>query len=110
MTKDGLKGLWACCRRSRGGCVPRAQQRPPGSAWDKCLYAQGTAQHRRIDTDLLNQMDPAASAKGSSVMNKVWRLCNGWLMDAKCANGSTTILYVGCRKTPTIVGVDFPQS
>lgn len=62
---------------------------------DKCLYAQGTAQHRRIDTDLLNQMDPAASAKGSSVMNKVWRLCNGWLMDAKCANGSTTILYVG---------------
>jgi hypothetical protein len=54
-------------------------------------------------------MSAMASAQGYSLTNKVWQLCNGWLMEGKRANGSPAILYVE-PKTQTIVDVDFTKS
>jgi hypothetical protein len=68
------------------------------------VCARATRQGK-IDTSLLNQMSAMASAQGYSLTNKVWQLCNGWLMEAKRANGSPAILYVEPR-TQTIVDVD----
>jgi hypothetical protein len=86
-----------------------AQQAPQSCAWNKYLYAQDATQQGKIDTNLLNQMSAMASAQGYSLTNKVWQLCNGWLMEGKRANGSTAILYVE-PKTQTIVDVDFTKS
>ena len=83
-----------------------AQQGPPGCNWKKYLYSQNAVQQGRIDTNLLNQMSAMASAQGYSLTNKVWQLCNGWLMEAKRANGSPAILFVD-PKTQTLVDVDF---
>ena len=83
-----------------------AQQGPPGCNWKKYLYAQDAVQQGKIDTNLLNQMSAMASAQGYSLTNKVWQLCNGWLMEAKRANGSPAILFVD-PKTQTLVDVDF---
>ena len=70
------------------------------------MYAQDAVQQGKIDTNLLNQMSVLASAQGYSLTNKVWQVCNGWLMEAKRANGSPAILFVD-PKTQTIVDVDF---
>ena len=86
-----------------------AQQAPQSCAWNKYLYAQDATQQGKIDTNLLNQMSAMASAQGYSLTNKVWQLCNGWLMEGKRANGSPAILYVE-PKTQTIVDVDFSKS
>src|SRR5215831_6626385 len=86
-----------------------AQQGPQSCAWNKYLYAQDATQQGKIDTNLLNQMSAMASAQGYSLTNKVWQLCNGWLMEGKRANGSPAILYVE-PKTQTIVDVDFTKS
>jgi hypothetical protein len=86
-----------------------AQQAPQSCAWNKYLYAQDATQQGKIDTNLLNQMSAMASAQGYSLTNKVWQLCNGWLMEGKRANGSPAILYVE-PKTQTIVDVDFTKS
>jgi hypothetical protein len=83
-----------------------AQQGPPGCAWDKYLYAQDAVQQGKIDTNLLNQMSSLVSAQGFSLTNKVWQVCNGWLMDAKRKDGSVALLYVD-PKTQTIVDVNF---
>ena len=83
-----------------------AQQGPPGCNWKKYLYAQDAVQQGKIDTSLLNQMSTLVSAQGYSLTNKVWQLCNGWLMEAKRANGAPAILFVD-PKTQTIVDVDF---
>jgi hypothetical protein len=83
-----------------------AQQGPPGCNWKKYLYAQDAVQQGKIDTNLLNQISAMASAQGYSLTNKVWQLCNGWLMEAKRANGSPAILFVD-PKTQTLVDVDF---
>ena len=83
-----------------------AQQGPPGCNWKKYLYAQDAVQQGKIDTNLLNRMSAMASAQGYSLTNKVWQLCNGWLMEAKRANGSPAILFVD-PKTQTLVDVDF---
>ena len=64
-----------------------AQQGPPGCAWDKYLYAQDATKQGKIDTNMLNQMSELVSAQGFSLTNKVWQVCNGWLMDAKRADG-----------------------
>ena len=83
-----------------------AQQGPPGCNWKKYLYAQDAVQQGKIDTNLLNQMSAIASAQGYSLTNKVWQLCNGWLMEGKRANGSPAILFVD-PKTQRLVDVDF---
>ena len=83
-----------------------AQQGPAGCAWDKYLYAQDAAKQGKIDTNLLNQMSELVSAQGFSMTNKVWQVCNGWLMDAKRADGSVALLYVE-PKTRTLVDVNF---
>ena len=83
-----------------------AQQGPPGCNWKKYLHAQDAAQQGKIDINLLNQISAMASAQGYSLTNKVWQLCNGWLMDAKRANGSPAILFVD-PKTQTLIDVDF---
>ena len=83
-----------------------AQQGPAGCAWDKYLYAQDAAQQGKIDTNMLNQMSELVSAQGFSLTNKVWQVCNGWLMDAKRADGSVALLYVE-PKTRTLVDVNF---
>ena len=83
-----------------------AQQGPAGCAWDKYLYAQDAVQQGKIDTNLLNQMSSLVSAQGFSLTNKVWQVCNGWLMDAKRPDGSVALLYVE-PKTKTIVDVNF---
>ena len=83
-----------------------AQQGPAGCAWDKYLYAQDATQQGKIDTNLLNQMSELVSAQGFSLTNKVWQVCNGWLMDAKRRDGSVALLYVD-PKTQTIVDVNF---
>ena len=111
--RDGRKKVLAVCGAAAGALLAlgsaHAQQGPPGCAWDKYLYAQDATQQGKIDTNLLNQMSELASAQGYSITNKVWQLCNGWLMEAKRANGSTAILYVE-PKTKTIVDVDFTKS
>ena len=83
-----------------------AQQGPAGCAWNKYLYAQDATQQGKIDTNLLNQMSELVSAQGFSLTSKVWQVCNGWLMDAKRADGSVALLYVE-PKTRTIVDVNF---
>ena len=83
-----------------------AQQGPPGCAWKKYLYAQDAVKQGKIDVNLLNQMSELASAQGYSLTNKVWQVCNGWLMEAKRANGSPAILFVD-PKTQTLVDVNF---
>jgi hypothetical protein len=83
-----------------------AQPGPPGCAWQKYLYAQDATRQGKIDTNLLNQMSAMVAAQGYFLTNKVWQLCNGWLMDAKRPNGSLGIVYVE-PKTRTIVDVDF---
>jgi hypothetical protein len=86
-----------------------AQQGPPGCNWNKYMYAQDATQQGKIDVNLLNQMSAMASAQGYSLTNKVWQLCNGWLMEAKRANGSPAILFVD-PKTQTLVDIDFSKS
>ena len=83
-----------------------AQQGPAGCAWDKYLYAQDAVKQGKIDTNLLNDMSALVSAQGFSMTNKVWQVCNGWLMDAKRADGSVALLYVD-PKTRTLVDVNF---
>ena len=78
------------------------------SSWD-AARTRGSRGSFKIDTNLLNQMSALASAQGYSLTNKVWQLCNGWLMEGKRANGSPAILYVE-PKTQTIVDVDFTKS
>ena len=86
-----------------------AQQPAQSCAWNKYLYAQDATQQGKIDTNLLNQMSALASAQGYSLTNKVWQLCNGWLMEGKRGNGSPAILYVE-PKTQTLVDIDFTKS
>lgn len=86
-----------------------AQQGPPGCAWNKYLYAQDATQQGKIDINLLNQISAMASAQGYSLTNKVWQVCNGWIMEAKRANGSPAILFVD-PKTQTLVDIDFSKS
>jgi hypothetical protein len=86
-----------------------AQRGPPGCAWKKYLYAQDATQQGKIDIALLNQMSAMASAQGYSLTNKVWQVCNGWLMEARRANGSPAILFVD-PKTQTLVDIDFSAS
>jgi len=86
-----------------------AQPGPPGCNWNKYMYAQDATQQGKIDINLLNQMSAMASAQGYSLTNKVWQLCNGWLMEAKRANGSPAILFVD-PKTQTLVDIDFNKS
>jgi hypothetical protein len=83
-----------------------AQQGPSSCAWDKYLYAQDSIQQGKIDTNLLNQMSELVSAQGVSLTNKVWQVCDGWIMEAKRNNGSIAILYVE-PKTRTLVDIDF---
>ena len=85
-----------------------AQQGPPGCNWNKYMYAQDATQQGKIDINLLNQISAMASAQGYSLTNKVWQLCNGWLMEAKRANGSPAILFVD-PKTQTLVDIDFSK-
>jgi len=86
-----------------------AQQGPPGCAWKKYLYAQDATKQGKIDINLLNQMSAMASAQGYSLTNKVWQVCNGWIMEAKRANGSPALLFVD-PKTQTLVDLDFSKS
>jgi hypothetical protein len=83
-----------------------AQQGPSGCNWKKYLYAQDAVQQGKIDTTLLNQKSTLAAAQGYSLTNKVWQLCNGWLMEGKGANDSPAILFVD-PKTQAIIDVDF---
>jgi len=82
------------------------QPAPPGCAWKKYLYAQDAVQQGKIDTNLLNQMSALVSAQGYSLTNKVLQTCNGWLMEAKRADGSPAVVFVD-PKTQTIVDADF---
>lgn len=90
------------------GSSALAQQASSSCAWNKYLYAQDATQQGKIDTGLLNQMSALASGQGYSLTNNVWQVCNGWLMDAKRANGSLALLYVE-PKTQTIVDIDFTK-
>jgi hypothetical protein len=97
------------CRRSHNAAIERCRVRAagiPSCNWKKYLYAQDATQQGKLDINLLNQMSTMASAQGYSLTNKVWQLCNGWLMEAKRANGSPAILFVD-PKTQTLVDVDF---
>ena len=86
--------------------ISSAQTAAPGCAWNKYLYAQDAVQQGKIDVNLLNTMSAMIAKQGYSMTNKVWQLCNGWLMEAKRGNGSTALIYVE-PKTQTIVDVDF---
>jgi hypothetical protein len=83
-----------------------AQQGPPGCNWNKYLYAQDAVQQGKLDTNMLNQMSALVSAQGYSLTNKVMQTCNGWLMEAKRADGSPAVVFVD-PKTQTIVDADF---
>ena len=83
-----------------------AQQGPPGCNWKKYLYAQDAVQQGKLDTNMLNQMSTLVSAQGYSLTNKVLQTCNGWLMEAKRADGSPAVVFVD-PKTQTIVDADF---
>jgi hypothetical protein len=83
-----------------------AQQSRPGCNWKKYLYAQDTVQRGKLDTNMLNQMSALVSAQGYSLTNKVLQTCNGWLMEAKRADGSPAVVFVD-PKTQTIVDADF---
>ena len=86
--------------------APLAQQVPPGCNWKKYLYAQDAVQQGKIDTSLLNQMSTLVAAQGYSLTNRVLQTCNGWLMEAKRADGSPAVVFVD-PKTQTIVDADF---
>jgi hypothetical protein len=88
--------------------ISSAQTAAPGCAWSKYLYAQDAVKQGKIDVNLLNQMSALVAKQGYSMTNKVWQLCNGWLMEAKRGNGSTGLIYVE-PKTQTIVDVDFTR-
>ena len=83
-----------------------AQQGPPGCNWKKYLYAQDAVQQGKLDTNMLNQMSALVSAQGYSLTNKVLQTCNGWLMEAKRADGSPAVVFVD-PKAQTIVDADF---
>jgi hypothetical protein len=83
-----------------------AQQGPPGCNWKKYLYAQDAVQQGKLDTNMLNQMSALVAGQGYSLTNKVLQTCNGWLMEAKRADGSPAIVFVD-PKTQTIVDADF---
>ena len=83
-----------------------AQPGPLGCTSNKYLYARDAIRQGRIDTNPLNQMSALASAQGYSLTNKVWQLCNGWLMEAKRPDGSPAVVFVD-PKTQTIVDADF---
>jgi hypothetical protein len=83
-----------------------AQQAPLGCNWKKYLYAQDAVQQGKLDTNMLNQMSALVSAQGYSLTNKVLQTCNGWLMEAKRADGSPPAVFVD-PKTQTIVDADF---
>ena len=83
-----------------------AQQAPAGCNWKKYLYAQDAVQQGKLDTNMLNQMSTLVSAQGYSLTNKVLQTCNGWLMEAKRADGSPAVVFVD-PKTQTIVDADF---
>lgn len=85
-----------------------AQTAAPSCAWNKYLYAQDAVQQGKIDVNLLNSMSALVAKQGYSLTNKVWQLCNGWLMEAKRGNGSTGLIYVE-PKTQTIVDIDFTR-
>jgi hypothetical protein len=55
------------------------------------LYAQDAVQQGKMDTNMLNQMSALVSAQGYSLTNKVLQTCNGWLMEAKRADGSPAV-------------------
>jgi hypothetical protein len=78
----------------------------PGCNWKKYLYAQDAVQQGKLDTNMLNQMSALVSAQGYSRTNKVLQTCNGWLMEAKRADGSPAIVFVD-PKAQTIVDADF---
>jgi hypothetical protein len=86
--------------------ISSAQTAAPSCAWNKYLYAQDAVKQGKIDVNLLNQMSALVAKQGYSMTNKVWQLCNGWLMEAKRGNGSTGLIYVE-PKTQTIVDIDF---
>jgi hypothetical protein len=90
------------------GASASAQQGPPGCAWNKYLYAQDAVKQGKMDTNMLNQMSALVAAQGYSLTNKVWQVCNGWVMEAKRANSSPAILFVD-PKTQTLVDVDFTK-
>jgi hypothetical protein len=83
-----------------------AQQAPPGRNWKKYLYAQDAVHQGKMDTNMLNQMSALVSAQGYSLTNKVIQTCNGWLMEAKRADGSPAVIFVD-PKAQTIVDADF---
>jgi len=83
-----------------------AQQGSSACNWKKYLYAQDAVQQGKIDTNPLNQMSALVSAQGYSLTNKVLQTCNGWLMEAKRADGSPAVVFVD-PKTQTIVDADF---
>jgi hypothetical protein len=85
-----------------------AQTAAPSCAWNKYLYAQDAVKQGKIDVNLLNSMSALVAKQGYSMTNKVWQLCNGWLMEAKRGNGSTGLIYVE-PKTQTIVDIDFTR-
>src|SRR5262249_20320879 len=94
-----VAGAWACDRAAR-------------SAWlqlEQVSVCAGRHAQGKIDISLLNQMSAMAAAQGYSLTDKVWQLCNGWLMEAKRANGSPAILFVD-PKTQTLIDVDFSKS
>ena len=88
------------------GTPASAQQGPPGCNWKKYLYAQDAVQQGKLDTNMLNQMSALVSGQGYSLTNKVLQTCNGWLMEAKRADGSPAVVFVD-PKTQTIVDADF---
>jgi hypothetical protein len=51
-------------------------------------------------------MSSLVAAQGYSLTNKVLQTCNGWLMEAKRADGSPAVVFVD-PKTQTIVDADF---
>ena len=87
------------------GSVALAQG-PSGCNWKKYIYAQDAVQQGKMDTALLNQMSALVSAQGYSLTNKVLQTCNGWLMEAKRADGSPAVVFVD-PKAQTIVDADF---
>ena len=88
------------------GGAALAQQGPPECNWKKYLYAQDAVQQGKLDTNMLNQMSALVSAQGYSLTNKVLQTCNGWLMEAKRAEGSPAVVFVD-PKARAIVDADF---
>jgi hypothetical protein len=110
MNKLSLFGsaLFVAAATLLAGGISSAQAAGPSCAWNKYLYAQDAVQQGKIDVNLLNTMSALVAKQGYSMTNKVWQLCNGWLMEAKRGNGSTGLIYVE-PKTATIVDIDFTR-